>query len=98
MPSKALYLTIGVLLFGILPLPYGYYGLLRLVACGTFGWAAFIGFNCKQNWTPWICACFCITFNPFIEVHLDKGAWMIIDALAALTLYMSKNKILSDKD
>ena len=44
MPKAVIYITVGFLVLAVLPLPYGYYTLLRLIAFGVFGWTAYISF------------------------------------------------------
>jgi hypothetical protein len=76
-------LPAGMLLLAVLPLPYGYYTLLRLVVClaslihAAFGW---------QYLKPvaFISGFLAILFNPLIPIHLDKEVWLVIDIAAAI--------------
>jgi hypothetical protein len=54
MPIAVIYAAAAMLLLGAATLPYGYYMLLRLVACGVFSFAAFIAFDRKHKVLPWV--------------------------------------------
>tara|TARA_R110000868_G_scaffold411591_1_gene705729 strand:+ start:3243 stop:3548 length:306 start_codon:yes stop_codon:yes gene_type:complete len=93
MPNSVIYITAIMLFFGAAPLPYGYYTLLRIAACGFFVWAAFIAFERKNKILPWAFAVFAILFNPFIKIHLPKELWVIIDTLLAVFILATRRKI-----
>ena len=93
MPNPVIYITAIMLFLGAAPLPYGYYTLLRIVACGFFVWAAFIAFERKSTILPWVFTVFAILCNPFIKIHLPKELWAIIDILLAVFILATKRKI-----
>ena len=93
MPLPVIYIVAALLVVGAFPLPYGYYTLLRFVACVAFGIAAYVALKRKSHYLPWVYAVAAIVFNPFIKVHLPKEAWMTIDVLAGLLLLASAKKI-----
>uniref|UniRef100_UPI003B5948A4 DUF6804 family protein n=1 Tax=Shewanella gaetbuli TaxID=220752 RepID=UPI003B5948A4 len=97
MPKVVLYITVGMLLVGLLPLPYGYYTLLRLVACGVFAWAAFITYERKEEVLPWLFGLLAIVFNPIIKIHFPKELWAIIDISSGLLLLFVSKKIVSNE-
>jgi hypothetical protein len=80
------YIAAAMLFLGATPLPYGYYTLLRLIACGTFSLAAYASFVRSHKVLPWIYAIMAITFNPVLKVHLEKSVWSIIDLGAGIFL------------
>jgi len=70
MPVKVIYIAAGLLFAAILPLPYGYYTLLRLVATGVFAWAAVIEFQKDQaSIYTWGFALGGLLFNPLKRKH-----------------------------
>ena len=93
MPKLVIYFAAGLLLLGILPLPYGYYTLLRLVAFGVFTWAAFIAFEKKEAVLPWVFVLLALIFNPIIKTYLPKEIWAIIDFCSGVFLIFVRNKI-----
>lgn len=78
-----------MLLIGIAPLPYGYYELLRLVATGVFGWAAYVSWKAGQTSLPWALGLLALIFNPLIPIHLSRPVWMIIDSGAAIFVLLN---------
>ena len=92
-PQELYRLMCGVsavmLLVALLPLPYGYYALLRLVVCGTSAYGAHIFL--KQDRTKWTVGLglLGILFNPIIPIHLDRATWAVIDLVAAAVIVVS---------
>lgn len=98
MPKTIIYSCAAMLFIGALPMPYGYYTLLRLVASGIFAFAAYIAFERKSILLPWLFGFTALIFNPFIKVHLAKELWMFIDVVAGLFLVISAKHVqYSDK-
>lgn len=95
LPRPFVYIAAGLLFLGALPLPYGYYMLLRIVACGVFGWAAFITYEKNEEVLPWICGILAIIFNPVIKIHFPKELWALIDVCSGLFLLVVSKKIIS---
>ena len=79
MDKKLVFGAAGILCFvAVLPLPYGFYTLLRFVVTAASILAA-IHLRNENNFLWVIFAGICILFNPFIPVYLDKGTWFPID-------------------
>lgn len=93
MPKIVIYITAGFLFFGILPLPYGYYTLLRIIVCGVFAWAAYISYEKNQTMLPWVFVLLALIFNPIIKVYLPKEVWAIINLFSGLLLILVSKKI-----
>lgn len=93
MPVAPIYIVSAMLFIGIAPLPYGYYMLLRLVACCVFAWAAYISFERNENVLPWIFIVLAIVFNPIIKIYFPKEMWAVIDFCSGLFLVLIRNKI-----
>lgn len=72
MPKAVIYITVGFLVLAVLPLPYGYYTLLRLIVFGVFGWAAYISFARHEKILPWIFIVLALVCNPIIQVYFPK--------------------------
>ncbi len=76
------------LLVAILPLPYGYYMLLRVVVCAAAGFIAWKEYDLngkRSNSYSWIFGVIAALFNPLIPAHLFKLLWVVINIITALT-------------
>ena len=78
MPPIVVYAVSGMLVMGALPLPYGYYRLLRLVATGTFAWGAWLAWQRRHPNLPWLLGFLALLFNPIFDVHLPKTWWTMV--------------------
>ncbi|MHB1099269.1 MAG: DUF6804 family protein [Burkholderiales bacterium] len=86
MPSAVIYICAAMLFVGAAPLPYGYYMLLRLVACGVFAFAAFVAFDRKCKALPWIYSSMALIFNPIVKIHFPKEMWAVVDVASGVLL------------
>lgn len=93
MPLPVIYIAVTMLFIGAAPLPYGYYMLLRLIATGVFAWAAFVSYERKNQWLPWIFGLLAVLFNPIVKIHLPKELWVVVDIGAGVLLLASKRHI-----
>ena len=93
MPAAVIYICAAMLFIGAAPLPYGYYILLRLVACGVFAFAAFIAFERKGKVLPWVYVCLVLVFNPIIKIYFPKEVWAIVDIAAGILLLATAKTI-----
>lgn len=93
MPKPLIFLAAGFLFVGVLPLPYGYYMLLRFIACGIFAWAAYITFKRDEEIIPWVFVILAIVFNPIIKIHFPKEMWAVIDFCLGLFLVLISGRI-----
>lgn len=96
MPTAVIYICAAMLFVGAAPLPYGYYMLLRLVACGVFAFAAFVSFDRKHKTLPWVFGLVALLFNPIIKVHLPKEVWALVDVATAILLLATAKPVKSN--
>jgi hypothetical protein len=94
MPIAPIYIISVLLFIGAVPVPYGYYMLLRIVACGFFIWAAVITYEKKMQYLPWSFGLLALLFNPIIKIHLPKELWAVIDIASAVFILVVKHKLL----
>ena len=59
-----------VLGIGLLPMPYGYYMLSRLVVCGCAIYYAVQFGNQKETALIWVFGFLAVLYNPIIPIHL----------------------------
>lgn len=74
------------LLLCLLPMPYGFYTLIRFIAMVFFGCLAF-AFN-KENKTSLaiMAGAVALLFQPFFKIVLGRGMWSVVDVIVAVTL------------
>ncbi|MEH2574439.1 DUF6804 family protein [Bradyrhizobium sp. AZCC 1708] len=80
--------TAALLVIATLPLPYGYYTILRIVVCG---FAVVVFFHTWRDDAPtrmWPLTFvgIGILFNPLVPVHLDRATWFYLDIGAAILI------------
>jgi hypothetical protein len=92
-PVAVIYGAAALLAIAVLPLPYGYYQLLRLVATGVFAWAALVALQRGSTGYGFGFAVLALLFNPVLPVYLSKAIWAPIDVGAALALVLAKRAI-----
>ncbi|WP_049781168.1 DUF6804 family protein [Hahella chejuensis] len=97
MPKAVIFIAAGMLFVGVLSLPYGYYMLLRIVACGVFAWAAFITYEKNEEVVPWVFGILAIVFNPLIKIHFSKELWAVVDFCSGLFLLIVSKKLISNE-
>ena len=93
MPVAVIYISAAMLFIGAAPLHYGYYTLLRLVACGVFAFAAFVSVERKNKILPWVFGLLALLFNPIVKVHLPKEAWAFVDIAAGVFLLVTAKTV-----
>jgi hypothetical protein len=93
MPNKVLHVVIGMLVLAVMPVPYGYFSLLRLITTAVFVWAVLESHRRGHPTLPWIFAGLALLFNPVIKVHFSREVWKAIDLAAAIFLYVVRAKI-----
>ena len=78
-----IFLLIIFLFLALLPLPYGYYILLRFLVCfGTIR-ELFIAASNNTN-TTFILIAIAVLYNPIIKMPLGRPIWTIVNVLTAL--------------
>lgn len=70
----------------LLPLPYGYYSLLRIVAMAVFAYMAYVYNQRKVMPLAFTFGALALLFQPFIKIALGRGLWNIIDVAVAVFL------------
>jgi hypothetical protein len=89
------YAVAAALVVGAFPLPYGYYMLLRVLACAAFGYAAFLAYKSKAWPTLAMLALATVAFNPLIPLRLSKAVWAAVDMSAGAYLAVLAKHLVS---
>jgi hypothetical protein len=103
-PNWVLLGTAAFAFVAIADLPYGYYRLLRWVACAVAIASAIQlhrGQRQRQGWA-WVLGGVALLFNPLVPVHFEKATWRIFDGAAGLVflgvLYFARKDNVSLSD
>jgi hypothetical protein len=84
MNTKSLsFLLIPLLLACLLPMPYGYYQLVRVVATVAF---AFFAYQERGNSLLWVFVGLALLFQPFEKIALGRTLWNGVDIAVAVFL------------
>lgn len=86
LPSAAYLVPAMMLLAAVLPWPYGYYQLLRLVVFGCTAWIAAEAYGRQRIAIAGTSAGIAVLFNPFVRVHFERETWSIFNVGAAVVL------------
>lgn len=86
------YIIVAMLVMAILPWPYEYYKLLRLV---LFVMSLFFAYGFHkyghEQWEITILIGVALIYNPVLTIHLPKELWIIVNLVTAwLYLFMLK--------
>ena len=77
----------AMLLICLLPMPYGYFLLVRFIAMAAFAYFAFIYSEKKLMPLAFTFGALALLFRPFIKVALGRTVWNIADVIVAILLF-----------
>ena len=85
--SKYLHLIVaGLLVLCLLPMPYGFYGLVRLLAAAGFAWWAYKYYQKEKMGIIVTFIALALLFQPFGKVALGREVWNLVDIAVAAFL------------
>lgn len=70
----------------LLPLPYGYYTLVRFMSVAVFAYFAYVYNERKVMPLAFTFGVLALLFQPFIKIALGRGLWNIVDVAVAILL------------
>lgn len=76
------------LLICLLPMPYGYYTLIRFVSMVFFACLAFSFYDRKIIALAVISGALALLFQPFVKISLGREMWNIVDVIVAFALFI----------
>lgn len=84
-PHNIILVPVLALVVAVLPLPYGYYALLRLVVTAFAAFFAYTEYNTHDKYTGWFFSFVAVAllFNPLVPVHLSRSSWFLLDLIGA---------------
>ena len=77
-----------LLLLCLLPMPYGYYMLVRFVSMVAFGVMAYRYYTQSKVALTVTFASLALLFQPFIKVALGRTIWNVVDVIVAILLML----------
>ena len=77
-----------LLLLCLLPMPYGYYMLVRFVSMVAFGVMAWRYYTQNKVALTITFASLALLFQPFIKIALGRTMWNIVDVIVAILLML----------
>ena len=84
---KQIYLILtAMMLLCLVPMPYGYYMLVRFVAMVVFGVMAYRYYQNQKMVAAWGLALLALLFQPFAKSALGRLIWNIVDVIVAIGL------------
>ncbi|MCM1139093.1 MAG: hypothetical protein NC453_11045 [Muribaculum sp.] len=84
--EKSSLILAGALLICLLPLPYGFYTIIRLATAIIAGcWAYKFFQNGKTTYAVISCA-IVLLFQPFFKIVLDRLTWNVVDIIVAVII------------
>ncbi|AWG22239.1 hypothetical protein FFWV33_12285 [Flavobacterium faecale] len=87
MNKSTLKLTLAILLLAcLLPLPYGYFQLVRFLGMAGFGYLAILASGEEKKNEVIIYIALALLFQPFFKLALGRTIWNIVDVIIALGL------------
>ena len=87
-------LPLVVMAIGLLPMPYGYYSISRLVVCGCSIFFTLRLVKTNQRNLAWLFGGIAVLYNPLIPVHLnEKAFWIIVNIATAIIFIVNRKKI-----
>ena len=85
---------IAAMVIAILPMPYGYYTLSRIIVCAGSAYFAYQFYKKKEVPKTWIFGFFAVLYNPLIPIHLnEKIIWTIINIITIAMFWLNRKKI-----
>lgn len=79
-------LVLGIaLLLCLLPMPYGYYQLVRFMAICGFAWLAYQIRDSNEQ-RIWVYIALALLFQPFIKIALGRALWNVVDLVVGIWL------------
>ncbi len=79
----------SILLWALLPNPYGFYMLVRLFVCGVCGYTAYRYVGDERTGLAGLFGVIAIAYNPLLPVYLTRAIWMPVDLITAGLLVWS---------
>lgn len=78
----------ALLLMCLLPMPYGFYILVRFVAMIIFVCFAYTYYNANNTPLGIVATALAILFQPYAKIALGREIWQVVDIIVAIGLIL----------
>lgn len=78
-PNLALYIVAIGVGVALLPLPYGYYQIMRWVVAASCAWLAVSAHRAGHEGWVWCWAVIAGVYNPLLPVHASRVIWSVVN-------------------
>ncbi len=78
-----------LLILALLPNPYGFYVLVRVVVFGVCGYEAYRRARANLTARAWLFGTIAFVYNPILPLYLTREIWMPVDLFTAILLVWS---------
>ena len=75
-----------LLLLCLLPMPYGFYTIVRLAMTIISGYLAYDYYTHNKKQLAVTFSIIAVLFQPFIKLALDREMWQVVDVVVAILL------------
>lgn len=72
----------------LLPMPYGYFMLVRFVAMVIFGLMAYNYYHEQREGLAIFFGAMALLFQPIIKISLGRTMWNVVDVVMAIVLFI----------
>lgn len=90
-PKPAIFIVSALLFLALMPMPYGYYILLRWICTALFAAMAFVSYERNYKTLVWVYSLMALLFNPVIPLNFGRDGWAVIDIGTAIFLLISSS-------
>ena len=77
-----------LLLIALIPLPYAYYQLLRIVVTVAAAIYAYRFYEDNQTSKATIFGLIALIWNPLFPIYMDRSTWIVLDVIGAAIFYL----------
>ena len=83
LPKPVVAIATITVLAALLPMPYGYYEILRVFICGVFLYGVISSKDKAPAWILWVMGAFAVIYNPIASLHLGRELWSVVNVITA---------------
>ena len=82
--KRGTYLIIILLVLALFKMPFAYYQIMKVAVTAYFIIYACVINKCHVDWINITCWILAAVYNPFLQLHIGRAAWMIVNIITAL--------------
>lgn len=82
--KRGAYIIIILLIMALFKMPYAYYQIMKVAITAYFIIYACVINKCRTDWINITCWILAAVYNPFLQLHIGRAAWIIFNIITAL--------------